>query len=593
MLNRINSLHAELISLIGTKPSQSTQVQLSSLHGYAFALACLVSSLSRGDLGIPLSLREVVLQRAKSLIAITDADIEILELSTTVQIRSHLDLVGLSIANAGWLLLSGLVCQGVSWCSIQLHNLNDPWGSALGHVDTRNLPKTGSKHFSWHLMYITSAVSSLHAFLALCPELVQVDSVKTYSQTEDRPSLAMDVALYMQNAVQILRWAIQDVSSYNPIAKEYVAALHCEVMETLSLMPHQLYQTTHPSFIEITQNLFLCGIPYVSPAHPMAFRCMFTRDLLNPSDNALCYATEEFDDTHGARALHPLLQTVHISDVEANSYSFTYLRQPDTGHEPQCLLVHRTINAAVRLHSAIILGASVSQRKEWLIKLQEQLTTIKESRSLFRARPFLGINVCSALLLALRLIQNDDMPNTSSRSTIWLEPIKQILFVYLSDQDPLVRQCAAEALSVAASIGGENFSRDIIRALEQLVKTTDLNTRAGGVFALACTHREIGAMRNVNLVSSSMKILFEMARGVIEPVRSAVLHSWWIMIHTSGLALERYSPVTLKLLAAHLIADSPIQDRSGISAGITADKLRAGILLSVAKILNAFVGKFN
>lgn len=266
--------------------------------------------------------------------------------------------------------------------------------------------------------------------------------------------------------------------------------------------------------------------------------------------------------------------------------------------QPAAPLSVRAVDSSIATFSALFRHQSAQLRERIVRHLISALKTASAETSGRRGsnaasqrgtgclqhREVVVRNVCAAFLGAAREL-GAARPQSLSSSK-WLDGAREFLCAALSSPDAVVRRGVCEALGDYARAADDTWVTALVERLKTAAedKTKPPSVRSGSVVALASIFRRLESERCLTFLQDGT--IYAVARETQQPIRTWVLHAWWLCVDAEELKHDRkYIKYTLALIEAHLLFES--------GTGSTPEYIVASVRLCVARLLNTLVRRLQ
>ncbi|KAI5820055.1 armadillo-type protein [Pyronema omphalodes] len=249
------------------------------------------------------------------------------------------------------------------------------------------------------------------------------------------------------------------------------------------------------------------------------------------------------------------LHTPVLGSIEYDSVNLylSDLQLDDAFSAPPATAV---VNSAIDLFTALL----PMQTPKIQESILEQIATFLASNSLQRdpgRKAAMTVNVAVALLGAIKLTVSNEFPGANMASPSVLKIISEMLQGFVILPDPFIRNIAQEAIGLLCSLGGKNFTGNMIQWLyDTVVNNNDPSARAGSAVTLGCIHSHVGGMAAGLHLNTIVKILISLSND-----KHPIVHFWALeglsrTIDSAGLTFSGYVTSTMGMLSQLYVAES-------------------------------------
>ena len=566
IMDDLPQAHAELSAIAAaprrgqrraSKSSPAVPVsKLAALRGQAMLLSACIMVVPDSEHGVPPSLLTMVVGLARSMVN-RQWDSGLLPVATHACVRS------------GWLLIHSLMSMDKAWVKLHLPVFEPMWRSAFQGA---TLPTESPAALIRNAVVSAAAIHSFGTFARIHRKLLRSSKL-----------LGKFVAPQLLRIVTLLD---KDFTGSAEL-KESVRLLQTVVVEAAVFMPLEIVKNSFPKLINITMHNFLNpGAPTsLITGGGMLQGSSAVLELASPGGSRVVDVTRaaaRAPPTDAAQQLdpslavyaellpaisagpltpleleHSILQSLEPFQNFAQhpqSRSDAVLSVPHERQPPAPLSV-RAVDSSIATFSALFRHQS-SQLRERIVRhlisaLKSASTETGGGRgskakeaggvgaggSCLQHREVVVRNVCAAFLGAAREL-GAARPQSLSSSK-WFDGAREFLCAALSSPDAVVRRVVSEALGDFARAADDKWATALVERLKGAAedKTKPATVRSGAVVALASIFRRLEPSRCAEFLQDST--IYAVARETQQPIRTWVLHAWWLTVDADALQSDR------------------------------------------------------
>jgi hypothetical protein len=556
----MNNVNRELAQLTTRRPLSTETVR--RCIGYANGLAAAISTAPVQPLYASVDVTSRILSMATNLLK-SSGENELRISSTQIQVA--------------WIIIGGLMALGPNFVKIHLSQLLLLWKNALPKPLAKDSTTERSMLELSFLAHVREcALGSILSFLEFNHRLLTTDVSKRIAAMLQNSTLFLnglpakkttdDVTQLLQPSLQLLDF---DLMVRRRVLQCYVKLVklgHADVVQanTLALAvsffadpekytPSSLSTAiassagNFESLWEIGDNYAygVCSCVKGYDVDAFAFEGRGSKKTIKH------WMTRDSPEARIEDSLHIPV----IGSIEHDSVNL-YLSDPqgeDASPAPPATAV---VNSAIDLFTALLPAQPLKVQESIL----EQIATFLVSNTLQRdpgRKAAMTVNVAVALLGTIKLTIGGEIPSANLSTPSVLKIMSEMLQGFVVLPDPFVRNVAYEALGRLCSVGGNNFTGNIIKWLvDTIVNNRDPNARAGSAVALGCIHSHVGGMAAGFHLKTIVGILMSLSNDPHPIVHFWALEGLARTIDSAGLTFAGYVTSTIGMLSQLYVAET-------------------------------------
>ena len=556
----MNNVNRELTQLTTRRPISSEQSR--RCIGYSNGLAAAISSAPLQPLYASVDVTSRILSLATSLLK-SSGDFDLRISSTQIQVA--------------WILIGGLMSLGPNFVKIHLSQLLLLWKNALPKPLAKDSTAERSLLELSFLAHVREcALGSILSFLEFNRRLLTTDVSKRIAAMLQNSTLFLntlpskktsdDMSQLLSPALQLLDFDLMVRRRVLQCYVKLVKLSHAEALQanlltvavTFFADPEKYTPSSLSTAIatsagnfeslwEIADNYAygVCSVVRGYDVDAYAFEARGSKKTI-----------KHWMSRQGPHAeIEATLHTPIRGSIEHDSVSLylTEVERDDASFAPPATAV---VNSAIDLFT-VLLPMQPPKVQESIL---EQIATFLASNVLQRdpgRKAAMTANVAVALLGALKLTISDEIASASLATPSVLKIISELLQGFVVLPDPFVRNVAYEAIGRLCSIGGNNFTGNMINWLvETVVNNRDPNARAGSAVALGCIHSHVGGMAAGFHLKNIVGILMSLSNDPHPIVHFWALDGLARTIDSAGLTFAAYVTSTLGMVSQLYVTET-------------------------------------
>jgi hypothetical protein len=556
----MNNVNRELTQLTTRRPLSTETIRRCT--GYANGLAAAISTAPVQPLYASVDVTSRILSMATNLLK-SSGEYELRISSTQIQVA--------------WIIIGGLMSLGPNFVKIHLSQLLLLWKNALPKPLAKDSTTERSLLELAFLAHVREcALGSILSFLEFNHRLLTTDVSKRVAAMLQNSTLFLnslpsrkttdDISQLLSPSLQLLDFDLMVRRRVLQCYVKLVKLSHAEAVQA--------------NLLTIAVSFFADPEKYTpsSLSTAIASSAGNFESLWEISDNyayGVCSCVKGYDvdafafegrgskktikhwmtrDSPEAR-IENTLHTPVLGSIEHDSVNLylSDLQGEDASPAPPATAV---VNSAIDLFTALL----PMQPPKVQESILEQIATFLASNSLQRdpgRKAAMTVNVAVALLGAIKLTIGAEIPSANLSTPSVLKIISEMLQGFVILPDPFVRNIAYEALGRLCSVGGKNFTGNMINWLvDTVVNNRDPNARAGSAVALGCIHSHVGGMAAGFHLKTIVGILMSLSSDPHPIVHFWALEGLSRTIDSAGLTFAGYVTSTMGMLSQLYVAET-------------------------------------
>lgn len=556
----MNNVNRELTQLTTRRPL-STEATRRCI-GYANGLAAAISTALVQPLYASVDVTSRILSMATSLLK-SSGEYELRISSTQIQVA--------------WIIIGGLMALGPNFVKIHLSQLLLLWKNALPKPLAKDSTAERSLLELSFLAHVREcALGSILSFLEFNHRLLTTDVSKRIAAMLQNSTLFLnglpskktteDVSQLLSPSLQLLDF---DLMVRRRVLQCYVKLVKLSHAEAIQA-----------NLLAIAVSFFADPEKYTpsSLSTAIASSAGNFESLWEIGDNyayGVCSCVRGYDveafafEGRGSKKtikhwmtrdspeakIEDSLHTPVLGSIEHDSVNL-YLSDPQAEDASPAPPATAVVNSAIDLFTALL----PMQPPKVQESILEQIATFLASNTLQRdpgRKAAMTVNVAVALLGTIKLTVGGEIPSANLSTPSVLKIISEMLQGFVILPDPFVRNVAYEALGILCSVGGNNFTGNMINWLvDTVVNNRDPNARAGSAVALGCIHSHVGGMAAGFHLKTIVGILMSLSNDPHPIVHFWALEGLARTIDSAGLTFSGYVTSTIGMLSQLYVAET-------------------------------------
>ena len=590
----MNNVNRELTQLTTRRPLSTETIRRCT--GYANGLAAATSTAPVQPLYASVDVTSRILSMATNLLK-SSGEYELRISSTQIQVA--------------WIIIGGLMALGPNFVKIHLSQLLLLWKNALPKPLAKDSTTERSMLELSFLAHVREcALGSILSFLEFNHRLLTTDVSKRIAAMLQNSTLFLnglpsrkttdDATQLLQPSLQLLDFDLmvrrRVLQCYVKLVKlSHAGAVQANLLAIAvsffadpekytpsSLSTAIATASNFESLWEIADN-YAYGVTSCVKGYDVD---AFAFEGRGSKKTIKHWMTRDSPDARIEDSLH----TPVIGSIEHDSVNL-YLSDPQGEEASPAPPATAVVNSAIDLFTALL----PIQQPKVQESILEQIATFLASNILQRdpgRKAAMTVNVAVALLGAIKLTVGGEVPGANLSAPSVLKIISEILQGFVVLPDPFVRNIAYEALGRLCSVGGNNFTGNIIKWLiDTVVNNRDPNARAGSAVALGCIHSHVGGMAAGFHLKTIVGILMSLSSDPHPIVHFWALEGLARTIDSAGLTFSGYVSSTLGMLSQLYVAETHNAEVSSLAtSNLELELPTTGILVRCIDSLIGVLG---
>ncbi|XP_071963983.1 HEAT repeat-containing protein 5B-like isoform X2 [Antedon mediterranea] len=491
-----------------------------AVSGYSGAITALLGGVRECPLGLPHSKGKAIFNVAEDL------------LRTAAQ-NSRMSL---HRTQAGWLILAGVMTLGSPVVKNHLPKLLLLWRNAFPRSSKElESEKARGDAFTWQVTLEgrAGALCAMESFIEHCKEIVTEDVIR-------RLMTPLECAMSMLADIHGV------IKSYGAHLKACAAMVRLRLYKVLRLIPPTSYESSFNVLLrELVAEFTLTDNPANTTTSLLRHHChvedsIILQSWIQDTDHKVIEIQLQPNSASGSGALEhdPSCMYWTVSEGEAVP-----------GPLPLGVAV---IDASVALYGVIFPYVADKHRMKMLEHFAECIRQAKSTR-----QQAVQINIFTAVLSALKGLAENKRRLKDAKVRV---AANNLIMSALTNQNPILRCAAGEALGRMEQVGGDNnfIAQTAQMCFDRLKSARDVVSRTGNSLALGCLHRYVGGMGAGQHLNTSVSILLALAQDITSPtVQMWALHALALIADSGGPMFRSYVEPTLSLVLNLLLTVPP------------------------------------